>query len=466
MLLTILMFVVALCLSAVAAFYSIVGLAAIFSAAVIPIVIMGSMLEVAKLVVTVWLHEYWQQCKLTMKLYLVPAVAILMLLTSMGIFGFLSRAHLDQAVPTSDVAAQVALMDEQIRTQRDNIEAARRALGQMDEQVNARLSRSDDDRGAERAVQIRRQQAREREQLQRDIAQAQQVIAQLNEERAPIASQLRKVEAEVGPIKYIAALIYGDNPDANLLERAVRWVIIVLVVVFDPLAVIMLLAATESLTWERNRRRRDRDPPETVVQPPAEITTPEVVFPPRLTDSVPDPGTMAPVAPSSPVVDPVPVVAEIELEDDIDLDAEPDLQIKEAMKIWKNQNPGLTLKSERQRYRRGLIPELPWMALVNQLPREPQISFSTQEPTDPNKGDAWLKTDRVPNELYKFNGDAWILVDKDINDSYVYDQAYTDYLIQEIQAGRYAPDLLSESEAQQIEQRLQGTVDVRIIKHM
>jgi hypothetical protein len=266
-----LMFVVALCLSSVAAFYSIVGLTAIFAAAVVPIVIMGSILEVAKLVVTVWLHEYWRQCRWVMKLYLVPAVGVLMLLTSMGIFGFLSKAHLDQAVPTGDVAAQVALIDEKIRTQRDNVDTARAALKQMDEQVNARLSRSDDEKGAERAVQIRRQQGREREQLQRDIAQAQQRIAQLNEERAPIASQLRKVEAEVGPIKYIAALIYGDNPDSNLLERAVRWVIIVLVAVFDPLAVIMLLAATESLAWERRARKpekpqestepKDQDPP-------------------------------------------------------------------------------------------------------------------------------------------------------------------------------------------------------------
>jgi hypothetical protein len=119
---------VALCLSAVAAFYSIIGLAAIFAAAVIPIVIMGSILEIAKLVVTVWLHEYWKQCKRTMKLYLVPAVAVLMLITSMGIFGFLSKAHLDQAVPTGDVAAKVQLIDEKIKTEKDNIEAARQSI--------------------------------------------------------------------------------------------------------------------------------------------------------------------------------------------------------------------------------------------------------------------------------------------------------------------------------------------------
>jgi hypothetical protein len=122
----------------------------------------------------------------------------------------------------------------------------------MDAQVNERLSRSTDDRGAERAVQIRRQQQAERTRLQNDISRSQGTIAKLNEERAPIAAEVRKVEAEVGPIKYIAALIYGNDPDANLLEKAVTWVIILIVVVFDPLAVIMLLAAQMSFQWRRN----------------------------------------------------------------------------------------------------------------------------------------------------------------------------------------------------------------------
>lgn len=458
MLLTILMLLVALCLSSVAAFYSIVGLTAIFAAAVVPIVIMGSILEVAKLVVTVWLHEYWQQCRLAMKLYLVPAVGVLMLLTSMGIFGFLSKAHLDQAVPTGDVAAQVALVDERIRTERDNIEAARRALAQMDAQVDQRLSRSDDEKGAERAVQIRRAQAKERQQLQTDIAAAQKRIAALNEERAPIASQLRKVEAEVGPIKYIAALIYGDNPDANLLERAVRWVIIVLVAVFDPLAVIMLLAATESLVWERRRRTQvqlapvDTDqPPDSQTELPKPDTTPKVVFPPSPEVPCPDPVTAIP----QPKPDPAPPAETVAADDDPDQESDP--RIKEAMKLWKNQNPSRTLKGERHRWRMGLIPELPWMALLPQLPREPHTSWHRDAPAEPVKGDSWICTADVPNRLYKFNGDQWIPVDKSNNDSYTYNNQYLDYLIREIQAGRYDPDLLTASEADQIEQRLQET---------
>lgn len=242
---------IALTISAVAAFYSIAGLTAIFAAAFWPIVIMGGVLELGKVVTTVWLHKYWDRAALQFKLYLVPAIAILMLITSMGIFGFLSKAHLDQAVPAGDISSQVQIFDDKIKTERDNIEAARKALKQMDAQVDEKLSRTTDDKGAERAVQIRRQQSKERTTLQNEIATAQKKISALQEQRAPIASQARKVEAEVGPIKYIAALIYGDNPDAGLLEKAVRWVIILIVLVFDPLALVLILAADQTFEWHR-----------------------------------------------------------------------------------------------------------------------------------------------------------------------------------------------------------------------
>jgi len=243
-----------LLLSLISAYYSIIGLMAIFSAAPLSIMIMGGGLEIAKLVVTVWLKVYWSRASRFMKTYLTFAVSMLMLITSIGCFGFLSKAHLDQAVPAGDVSAQVAIFDDKIKTQRDNIEAARKALAQMDAAVDQQMARSTDEQGAQRAANLRRQQGAERNRLNADISRAQAEIARLNEQRAPIAADLRKVEAEVGPVKYIAALIYGDNPDANLLEKAVRWVIIILVIVFDPLAIFMLLAATESLKWERAKR--------------------------------------------------------------------------------------------------------------------------------------------------------------------------------------------------------------------
>jgi hypothetical protein len=242
---------VALSLSSVAAWYSIIGLTAIFAGAVIPVIIMGGILEIGKITTTVWLRKYWGRAGWLLKLYLVPAVIALALLTSMGIFGFLSKAHMEHSLNTGDSQAKLSLYDEKIKTQRDNIELARKALTQMDNQVDQRLSRGDSENSAERAVQIRRQQAGERNKLQKEIGDAQKEIAKLNEERAPIAAENRKVEAEVGPIKYIAALIYGDNADNNTLEAAVRWVIILLVIVFDPLAIALVLAANASKEWDK-----------------------------------------------------------------------------------------------------------------------------------------------------------------------------------------------------------------------
>ena len=241
---------VALLLSSVAAYYSIIGLTAIFAGAVVPVIIMGSILEIGKITTTVWLRKYWGRAGIALKLYLVPAVIALALLTSMGILGFLSKAHMEQGITTGDSQAKLSLYDEKIKTQRENIELARKALTQMDNQVDQRLSRGDSENSAERAVAIRRQQAGERGKLQKDIGDAQQAIQKLNEERAPIAAENRKIEAEVGPIKYIAALIYGDNADQNMLESAVRWVIILLVIVFDPLAIALVLAANASKEWD------------------------------------------------------------------------------------------------------------------------------------------------------------------------------------------------------------------------
>jgi len=241
---------VALTLSTIAAWYSIIGLTTIFAGAVVPVIIMGSALELAKITATVWLRKYWHRAGLLLKLYLVPAVMAIALITSMGIFGFLSKAHMDQGVTSGDVQAKIAIYDEKIKTEKENIEANRKALKQMDEGVDQILGRSTTETGAEKAVAMRKSQQKERTRLQNEILQSQKSIAGLNDERAPIAAEVRKVEAEVGPIKYIAALLYGDNPDANILERAVRWVIILLVIVFDPLALMLVLAANQSKDWD------------------------------------------------------------------------------------------------------------------------------------------------------------------------------------------------------------------------
>ena len=471
------MFAVALCLSAVAAFYSIVGLTAIFAAATMPIIIMGSILEVAKLVVTVWLHEYWSRCKFVMKLYLVPAVGVLMLITSMGIFGFLSKAHLDQAVPTGDVAAQVALIDEKINNEHDTITNARSLIAQLDKavldisnspdrEVNGRTISS-----AERSLQVRRSQSRDRAALTKTIEEAQARIVKLQEEKAPIAKELRKVEAEVGPIKYIAALIYGDNPDVNLLERAVRWVIIVLVFVFDPLAVMMLLAATESWTW---RRQVIPPPPEPMEKHDAPLDdTPDdasLVEPSRGHDDRPLEPSLAPQQPLADTRDTedldIPKLVPVENLDDTlpveqpqeqtpdDEDLDEHHVIKQAQKLWKQDHPGQTLKEQRQRFDRGSIDQLPWMSYVDDERIVREVTFGKEAPPTPIKGDMFVNTNHQPTRLYKYNGSDWIEVDKNQSDSYTYNSAYIDYLIDGIGTGRYDPDLLTDSEKAQIELRL------------
>ena len=253
MILAYLLLLTGLTISAVAIYYSVVGLTAIFSAAAIPIIIMGSALEVGKLVCASWLKANWERAPRFMKYYMTIAVVVLMLITSMGIFGFLSKAHNDQTLVSGDVGSKIAIYDEKIKTAKDNIEADRKQLKQMDEAVDQIMGRSSDEKGADKANAVRKSQQRDRQALAKDIEANQKIVAQLNDEAAPIRAEVRKVEAEVGPIKYIAAFIYGTSPDESMLERAVTWIIILIVVVFDPLAVIMLLAAQMTFGWSKRQ---------------------------------------------------------------------------------------------------------------------------------------------------------------------------------------------------------------------
>jgi len=476
---------VALSLSVIAAYYSIMGLAAIFAAAVIPIIIMGSILELGKVVVTLWLHEYWSRCRLLMKMYLVPAVAALMLITSMGIFGFLSKAHSDQSLVSGDVTSKIAIYDEKIKTEKENIEANRKALKQMDEGVDQVLGRSADEKGADKAVALRRSQQKERARLQAEISQSQKSIAELNNTRAPIAAEVRKVEAEVGPIKYIAALIYSDTTDVNILEAAVRWVIILLVIVFDPLAIMMLLASTESLRWERQSREDQAAmgivPPDIDTRPftPEEIEALDQADPkydpddgpltddqveqikkttaeqyPYLDQPFVHFKNLKPIV-HKPATAPAQVVTEEDPEDDLP-DENDHPKVKEAIKIWKMANPGGTIKEQRHRLARGVISELPWMKLVEDtVPHAANQGFGAVFPVTANKGDTFIRVDRLPNQVYKFNGTDWIQVDKHLSDSYTYDEAYIDYLIEKISVGEYDAELLTDRERDQVAVRLQ-----------
>ena len=576
------MFAVALCLSTVAAFYSIVGLAAIFAASVIPVVIMGTILEVAKLSITVWLHEYWQQVKWAMRAYLIPAVVVLMFITSMGIFGFLSKAHIEQVGQGQENAAQIqritvelgrqteivdkaetraktlettgtgadANVNSQISTEQGRIDAAlARVQPAIDEQNRiidgqtglyqqqlAKIEQEsqqlqkfidakeidkaqalvgtavDGNWGPGTAAAVRTWQAarsRERTEVvvkleqannnpviraareeiarvrrtvetqvtesnrlidrlrnqlgkgdtasvealvneqQEKIKAANLEIETLTQKKYALEAEYRKLEVEVGPIKYIAELVY-DTTDSSILERAVRWVIILIVAVFDPLAVMMLLAATESMTWIRK-----------ILPAPAVVP----VLPETVKEKTPryQPGIkkhrirtgrrrrQAPEVPQSMSDDKLPTsYAHGYLTNNTDVTfAYTPVSITTVGPVQEedlDDNPSLSkydLDLGKYRRLRSVLAEA-----------DNVIKFGKEFPVNPLKGQMFLSITTVPTRLYKFNGEKWIIVDKELSDQYIYNDAYIEYLMDKIETGEYDPEILTTAEQAQIEAKL------------
>jgi hypothetical protein len=237
----------ALSLSTIAAWYAIAGLIAIFAALPIPIMIMGGALEASKLVVASWLYTNWKQIPVLMKSYFTVALVVLMMLTSMGIFGYLSKAHLDQTLSTGDNTLQIELIEQKISREQQKITDSETVLKQLDGAVQA-LVDYDRIRGKDGAIATRAAQKEERDQLTKVIDDAADSISTLQQEKLVLSKEQLQLEAEVGPIKYISALIYGEEESKSMLEEAVRVVILMIVFVFDPLAVLMVMAASRELT--------------------------------------------------------------------------------------------------------------------------------------------------------------------------------------------------------------------------
>lgn len=483
--------IVALAISAIAAYYSIAGLTSIFAAAVVPIIIMGAALEIGKITAAIWLKTNWSRAKWTYKLYLVPAVTVLMLLTSMGIFGFLSKAHSDQTLVTGDSSAKLALYDEKIKIQRENIDTARKALAQLDTQVNERLSRGTTEQGVERAAVLRRQQTQERNKLLKDINDAQFNIQKLNEERAPVAAELRKVEAEVGPVKYIAAMIYGPNPDNNLLEKAVSWMILVIVAVFDPLALVLILAAQQSINWSRQSKA------EKAISALTEIAQPvpknEQMSPPPETETKFDINDHAYLTkPWIPVPSGPPIVATGATEEIQQPQAEPvkkktesinsntESKIESIEPVQENkiivEPDGTRIISDlrikkiegdyfevnEKKYSRDVFFYM-WPRIAKQFTNDLEKStkvttqFGIEFPSIAQKGEFFIRTDYIPTKLYKFNGSKWITVDKNKTDVYLDNDKYIKFLSEKLQNGEYEIDQLSTAEQDAVAELLQRT---------
>ncbi len=240
----------ALAVSAVAGWFSIVGLMAIFPTAAFSIMVMGIVLEVAKLVTASWLYRNWQKARFIMKTYFTSAVIILSVITSMGIFGYLSKAHIEQTVLTGGGnALQIANLERKIEVEETKITTAQRQTDQLNQTVET-LIEYDRIRGRSGATAVRKNQEEERRTLSLAIDSAVNEIERLQEELLPLKTQRIGLEAEVGPLKYIAELIYGES-STDVLDKAVRWVIIMLVFVFDPLAILLVIAANMNFMERR-----------------------------------------------------------------------------------------------------------------------------------------------------------------------------------------------------------------------
>lgn len=596
MFLTLLTLITALTISSVAIYYSVAGLAAIFAAAIIPIIIMGTTLEVAKLVTTVWLHRYWREAVWWLKTYLTVAVVILMFITSMGIFGFLSKAHIDQTTASAESVAQVERMTTEITRQTELIERAEARIKQIEtggvggqsnvqnqidqeqqriaginnriqpaideqqsiidaqtklfqdqikkiDEQSARLQQLIDTKdiaaaqalvgtkpdgnwgpATARAIQAWQElRARERaeavakleqantnrtivaarEEIQRirrsaeaEIAEsnklinrlrdqlgkvdteeverlvqeqrervrvAQAEIDRLTSEKYRLESEYRKLEAEVGPVKYIAEFIYGEQADKNMLEEAVRWVIIIIIFVFDPLAVLLLLASQYSFEYHRRNRRPklsellEKTPD---VEPEEKIES-AVVEPEPVSESVQDTVQEQGVEKKTKKTrnrftrNPIEQIAAEPL-------VEPTVEIKSTPVDKEIITVGVTKPAERfhpdEQYvqydgklmsieaLKGQHPELV-------MPKDSPLNVilhGTEFPPSAKSGDICVRTDVIPHRVYKFNGTKWINLDKNTNTTYLQDENYIKYLIQKIDSKEYDIDFLTDFERDEI----------------
>jgi len=229
-----------LAISGIAGYYSIIGLTAIFAAAFWPVVVMGTALEVGKLVSLSWLYNNWAIAPFLTKTYFIFAIVVLMFITSMGIFGFLSKAHIDQTLIGSNVEIEVAGIQSKIDRETTRIVFNKTVLDQLDAAVNS-LTEANRIRGSSGAIAVRKDQQEQRDALQSEIDVSLDKIQMFNVEMSVLDIEQTKLAAEVGPIKFVAELVYGES-SKEVIEKSIIYVIVILIFVFDPLAVLLILA--------------------------------------------------------------------------------------------------------------------------------------------------------------------------------------------------------------------------------
>lgn len=415
MFLNVITLITAISISIVAGFYSIVGLASIFSGAVLPIIIMGGVLEFGKIVTTVWLHMHWRDLNWPIRAYLASAVIVLMFITSLGIFGFLSKAHLETTGSVADNQLLIERLDQTIAIEQKRIDDNRAQVLQLDSAVssllqnsaaNAQNTSNRTSQMAQQATKLRQSQRNERAALNTSTDESNKRIQELNSQKLKLQQEQAKVEAEVGPIKYIAQFVYGDDINKNLLERAVRWVIIILVVVFDPLAVCLILAVTMSLNRKNNETERQENTRDSSTGPKEETN---IGKPEETTRTIE-------------------VVKEVMVQDHTRIQ-ELTQQIDALLNEIKNRD----LQIEDLLKPRWFPETFPTL-IGKKLPDSGKI------------GQLYCLITPSGIIIYKWVGETWSKIDKEYNDSYLLEEPVLAEMLSMIESGELSRDQLSEKE--------------------
>lgn len=244
----------AIILSAVSAYFSVTGIVTIFSGATLGAAMMGAALEFSKIGATIWLYSWWKKASRLLKYYLTFAVAVLILISSIGIYGYLAKAYIGQRNPGQELENRIERIDRSIAREERVIESAQSALDQLDAALDRLIELDYLGYGLDK----REEQAEEREQLKQEIENAEDEISTLLDQRFELENQLNDFSVDVGPVQYIAILLYGEEDAESYFDNAVRVLIIMLVLVFDPFAVLMMVSGNIALDGARTSRKRRR----------------------------------------------------------------------------------------------------------------------------------------------------------------------------------------------------------------
>jgi multisubunit Na+/H+ antiporter MnhG subunit len=490
----------ALSMATVAAVFAIYGIIAIFAGMPQFALIMGAVIELGKIVGVSWLYRNWNE-PTKIKYFMTPLVLVAMMLTSMGIFGLLSKAHLEQTSPVANNEIQIERLDQQITREQSRISDSEQVISQLDQSVQA-LINFDRIRGPDGALAVRESQADQRELLRQTIDTAQTEVDRLEDQKLELTQQLRAIELEIGPIKYIAELIYSDGQDRT--EEAVRWVIIAFIFVFDPMAILLLMAANYTLDQRKKQplilptevEPVEAEPVEAdpivanTEEPDNEKITEELNNDDAHTEADPDSLVSADNPDTEPelpaervdtrtediqetITDPderdiVSLQPDGAIDNNESISVEP-VSIEPVIEknVQDNQitTEGVTLACDvgggyieynnhlfQKDALKELKPEL--FSLRTDGPMIPSSGFGTQFPKIAKKKDIFVRVDVTPNRVYRFEGTKWIEINKNLSNTYLYDQEYIKYLVDKIDKGEYDVDLLSEQEKIQIEEFL------------